>query len=129
MTDDGSVLVVKIEAQATVKEELKGMIQIIKDWRVIALIPMFLASNFFYPYVSFRVEITLTLDLVFLFHQCPFVAFTARCTQHDPFQRPNSSSLCRTDGLGCHYGSHLYRSRSGLSAIQTKDSWTYRGRG
>jgi hypothetical protein len=43
---------VSVQAQATLKEEITGMWKVIKDWRMIVLLPMFFASNYFYAYVS-----------------------------------------------------------------------------
>jgi hypothetical protein len=38
---------VSVQAQATLKEEITGMWKVIKDWRMIVLLPMFFASNYF----------------------------------------------------------------------------------
>lgn len=45
---DGSI--VKIEASSTPREEVTNFIRVLKDWRMIALMPMFFASNYFYAY-------------------------------------------------------------------------------
>jgi len=45
---DGTI--VKLEASSTVREELVGFGQRLKDWRMLALLPMFFASNYFYAY-------------------------------------------------------------------------------
>ncbi|KAI0074220.1 MFS general substrate transporter [Panus rudis PR-1116 ss-1] len=45
---DGTL--VKLQAASKVHEELIGMAHTLKDWRMLALIPMFFASNYFYAY-------------------------------------------------------------------------------
>jgi hypothetical protein len=45
---DGTL--VKLQAHTSVKEELIEMFRLLKDWRMIALLPMFFASNYFYAY-------------------------------------------------------------------------------
>jgi MFS family permease len=45
---DGSVP--KIEDAISAKQEFKELIQLAKDWRMIALFPMFFSSNYFYAY-------------------------------------------------------------------------------
>ncbi|CAL1708425.1 unnamed protein product [Somion occarium] len=45
---DGTI--VKLEAASKVHEEVIGMAHLLKDWRMIALLPMFFASNYFYAY-------------------------------------------------------------------------------
>ncbi|KAF8583564.1 MFS general substrate transporter [Ramaria rubella] len=45
---DGSL--VKLQAKATVREEIQGIIRLFTDWRMLALLPMFFASNYFYAY-------------------------------------------------------------------------------
>jgi MFS family permease len=45
---DGSI--VKVEAASTPREELHNFIKVVKDWRMLALMPMFFASNYFYAY-------------------------------------------------------------------------------
>lgn len=50
---DGTI--VAVQRQASIKEELKGMIGVLKSWRLLALFPMFFASNYFY---SYRTSIT-----------------------------------------------------------------------
>ena len=45
---DGTI--VKLEAASKVHEELVGMLRLLKDWRMLALTPMFFASNYFYAY-------------------------------------------------------------------------------
>ncbi|KAI0819382.1 MFS general substrate transporter [Trametes gibbosa] len=47
---DGTI--VKLEAVSKPHEEVVGMIRLFKDWRMIALVPMFFASNYFYAYQS-----------------------------------------------------------------------------
>lgn len=46
----GDGTVVKIEAAITPKQEFKEMWALLKDWRMIALFPMFFSSNYFYAY-------------------------------------------------------------------------------
>ncbi|KIJ47920.1 hypothetical protein M422DRAFT_28710 [Sphaerobolus stellatus SS14] len=45
---DGTL--VKLRARTSTREEVKGMISLFKDWRMLALLPMFFASNYFYAY-------------------------------------------------------------------------------
>jgi len=45
---DGTL--VKVQASSTVREELTNLINVLKDKRIILLIPMFFASNYFYAY-------------------------------------------------------------------------------
>ncbi|OJT02758.1 UNC93-like protein [Trametes pubescens] len=45
---DGTI--VKLEAFSKPHEEVVGMIRLLKDWRMLALVPMFFASNYFYAY-------------------------------------------------------------------------------
>ncbi|KAI0066656.1 MFS general substrate transporter [Artomyces pyxidatus] len=45
---DGTL--VKLEAASTPREEVRNLIVVLKDRRMIALIPMFFASNYFYSY-------------------------------------------------------------------------------
>ena len=45
---DGTI--VKVEAKSQVHEELVQMLHTLKDWRMLALLPMFFASNYFYAY-------------------------------------------------------------------------------
>ncbi|KAI0699053.1 MFS general substrate transporter [Cerioporus squamosus] len=45
---DGTI--VKLEAASKPHEEIIGMARLFKDWRLLALAPMFFASNYFYAY-------------------------------------------------------------------------------
>ena len=45
---DGTL--VKVQASSTVREELNNFVKVLKDKRIILLIPMFFASNYFYAY-------------------------------------------------------------------------------
>jgi hypothetical protein len=45
---DGTL--VKIEASSSVRQELRNFVKVLKDKRIILLIPMFFASNYFYAY-------------------------------------------------------------------------------
>ncbi|KAJ3548314.1 hypothetical protein NM688_g5315 [Phlebia brevispora] len=45
---DGTI--VKLDTSTKVHEELVGMLRLLKDWRLLALLPMFFASNYFYAY-------------------------------------------------------------------------------
>ncbi|CDO77572.1 hypothetical protein BN946_scf184926.g9 [Trametes cinnabarina] len=45
---DGTI--VKLEAVSKPHEEVVGMLKLLKDWRMLALVPMFFASNYFYAY-------------------------------------------------------------------------------
>lgn len=46
----GDGTVVEIEAAITPKQEFKEVWALLKDWRMIALFPMFFSSNYFYAY-------------------------------------------------------------------------------
>ncbi|KAI0938362.1 hypothetical protein AcV5_000058 [Taiwanofungus camphoratus] len=46
----GDGTIVKLEAASKPHEEIIGMFRVLKDWRIIALLPMFFASNYFYAY-------------------------------------------------------------------------------
>lgn len=46
----GDGTLVELEASLTPKEALHQFIQMFKDWRMVALFPMFFASNYFYAY-------------------------------------------------------------------------------
>ncbi|KAL2293472.1 hypothetical protein FJTKL_05372 [Diaporthe vaccinii] len=46
----GDGTVVEIEAAITPKEEFKAVWALLRDWRMIALFPMFFSSNYFYAY-------------------------------------------------------------------------------
>ncbi|KAI0313212.1 major facilitator superfamily domain-containing protein [Amylostereum chailletii] len=45
---DGTL--VKVQAASSPKEEIRSFIRLFKDWRMLALTPMFFASNYFYAY-------------------------------------------------------------------------------
>ncbi len=45
---DGTL--VKVQASSTVSEELSNFAKVLKDKRILLLIPMFFASNYFYAY-------------------------------------------------------------------------------
>ena len=45
---DGTI--VKLDTSTKVHQELVGMLRLLKDWRLLALLPMFFASNYFYAY-------------------------------------------------------------------------------
>ena len=45
---DGSIP--KLDTSTKIHEELVEMIKVVKDWRILALFPMFFASNYFYAY-------------------------------------------------------------------------------
>lgn len=47
---DGTI--VKLDTSTRVRRELAGMLRLLKDWRVLALFPMFFASNFCYAYLG-----------------------------------------------------------------------------
>ncbi|OBZ77667.1 hypothetical protein A0H81_02721 [Grifola frondosa] len=49
---DGTI--VKLEAASAPHEEIIGMWNLLKDWRIFALLPMFFASNYFYAYQGAR---------------------------------------------------------------------------
>jgi hypothetical protein len=46
--EDGTI--VKVEASSSVRKELQNFIKVVKDKRIILLLPMFFASNYFYAY-------------------------------------------------------------------------------
>ncbi|KAI0695639.1 MFS general substrate transporter [Cytidiella melzeri] len=46
----GDGTVVKIEASSKVRDEIVGMVRLLKDWRTLALLPMFFASTYPYAY-------------------------------------------------------------------------------
>ncbi len=46
--EDGTL--VKVEASSSVRKELQNFIKVVKDKRIILLLPMFFASNYFYAY-------------------------------------------------------------------------------
>ncbi|EKM56291.1 uncharacterized protein PHACADRAFT_253342 [Phanerochaete carnosa HHB-10118-sp] len=46
----GDGTVVKLNDKSKVHEEVIGMFQLLKDWRMLCLLPMFFASNYFYAY-------------------------------------------------------------------------------
>ena len=46
----GDGTVVELEAAITPKEEFKAVWALLRDWRMIALFPMFFSSNYFYAY-------------------------------------------------------------------------------
>ena len=41
---------VQLDTTTKVRDELLGMLAVIKDWRLVALVPMFFASDFYNPY-------------------------------------------------------------------------------
>lgn len=41
---------IQLDATTKLRDELLGMVEAFKDWRLIALIPMFFASDFYNPY-------------------------------------------------------------------------------
>jgi len=45
---DGTI--VRVDDQSSIPQELKGLLERLKDWRILALLPMFFASNYFYAY-------------------------------------------------------------------------------
>ncbi|OJT04058.1 UNC93-like protein 1, partial [Trametes pubescens] len=47
---DGTL--VKLKASSKLHEEVLGVLRLLKDWRMLALMPMFFASNYFYAYQS-----------------------------------------------------------------------------
>ena len=47
---DGTV--VKVDTSTDLRTELKGMMHVFKDWRLLALIPVFFASSYFYAYLG-----------------------------------------------------------------------------
>jgi hypothetical protein len=46
--EDGTV--VKVEESSSVRQELHSFVKVLKDKRIILLLPMFFASNYFYAY-------------------------------------------------------------------------------
>jgi hypothetical protein len=46
----GDGTIVELQASLTPKQEFKEFIQMFKDWRMLALFPMFFSSNYFYSY-------------------------------------------------------------------------------
>lgn len=42
--------IVKINDHSSIAEEFKGLWERLKDWRILALLPMFFSSNYFYAY-------------------------------------------------------------------------------
>jgi len=46
----GDGTLVKVEAASNTKDEIRALFQTMKDWRMLALMPMFFASNYFYAY-------------------------------------------------------------------------------
>lgn len=46
----GDGTVVEMEASLAPKQELREFVQMLKDWRMLALLPMCFASNYFYAY-------------------------------------------------------------------------------
>ncbi|GJJ14230.1 hypothetical protein Clacol_008493 [Clathrus columnatus] len=46
----GDGTIVKLQAKANIKDEVKGTLLLFKDWRMLALLPMSFASNYFYAY-------------------------------------------------------------------------------
>jgi len=46
----GDGTIPKLEAASAPHEEVVGMARLLKDWRMLALLPMFFASNYFYAY-------------------------------------------------------------------------------
>lgn len=42
----------KLDTSTKVRQELVGMLRLLKDWRVLALLPMFFASNYYYAYLG-----------------------------------------------------------------------------
>ncbi|KAF7797705.1 hypothetical protein EIP86_011057 [Pleurotus ostreatoroseus] len=47
---DGTI--VKLDTSTKVHSELAEMLRLLKDWRVISLLPMFFASNYYYAYLG-----------------------------------------------------------------------------
>jgi len=45
---DGTL--VKLQAASSLRDELKGMLSLFTNWRMLVLLPMFFASNYFYAY-------------------------------------------------------------------------------
>jgi hypothetical protein len=45
---DGTI--VKLNDQSSISQEFKGLLERLKDWRILALLPMFFSSNYFYAY-------------------------------------------------------------------------------
>lgn len=48
----GDGTLVEVEASLTPKEEFREFVEMFKDWRMLALFPMFFCSNYFYAYQS-----------------------------------------------------------------------------
>jgi len=46
--EDGTL--VKVEASSSVRQELRSFVKVLKDKRILLLLPMFFASNYFYAY-------------------------------------------------------------------------------
>jgi MFS family permease len=46
----GDGTLVKLQAASSIRIELRGMLGLFKNWRMLALLPMFFASNYFYAY-------------------------------------------------------------------------------
>jgi hypothetical protein len=46
--EDGTL--VKVQASTSVRDEIRNLIKVVKDKRMILLLPMFFASNYFYAY-------------------------------------------------------------------------------
>jgi MFS family permease len=46
----GDGTLVKLQAASSLRAELRGMLNLFTNWRMIALLPMFFASNYFYAY-------------------------------------------------------------------------------
>ncbi len=46
--EDGTL--VKVEASSSVRKELQNFVKVVKDKRILLLLPMFFASNYFYAY-------------------------------------------------------------------------------
>jgi hypothetical protein len=46
--EDGTL--VKVQASTSVREELRNFIKVLRDKRILMLLPMFFASNYFYAY-------------------------------------------------------------------------------
>jgi hypothetical protein len=69
---DGSI--VTVEAASTPREELRNFVRVVKDWRMLALMPMFFASNYFYAYqgaVNAFYFDAATRACLFPSHSCP----------------------------------------------------------
>jgi len=46
----GDGTIVKLQAASATHEEVRGILRLFVDWRMLALLPMFFASNYFYAY-------------------------------------------------------------------------------